>query len=111
MPHECSYYECPLASRDLYEILLALAESIPGAVDRIHEPFERQERQFALKNADASALKQEIGLDGYYFHRLVDAGIRTVRDIRNASDDELLKVDGIGVASLRKLREATKEPG
>jgi predicted flap endonuclease-1-like 5' DNA nuclease len=37
------------------------------------------------------------------------AGLDSAEMIRIASDDDLLKVEGIGPATLRKLREATAE--
>jgi hypothetical protein len=40
---------------------------------------------------------------------LAAAGFDTPEKIRAASDDDLLKVDGIGPAALVRLREATKE--
>lgn len=40
---------------------------------------------------------------------LVAAGFETTDDIRAATDDDLLAVDGIGHATVERLREATKE--
>jgi hypothetical protein len=40
---------------------------------------------------------------------LVAAGFVTALDIRNATDDQLLAVDGIGPSTVARLREAVKE--
>jgi hypothetical protein len=40
---------------------------------------------------------------------LAAAGFETGEQIRNATDDQLLAVDGIGPATVEKLREATRE--
>lgn len=44
-----------------------------------------------------------------YADVLAANGFRTPEQIRGASDEELLDVDGIGPARLREIREATKE--
>ena len=44
-----------------------------------------------------------------YADVLAAQGFRTPAQIRGASDEELLDVDGIGPARLREIREATKE--
>lgn len=40
---------------------------------------------------------------------LADAGINTADDVRKVSDDDLKSVEGIGPATIIRLREATKE--
>jgi hypothetical protein len=40
---------------------------------------------------------------------LAKAGFRTAADIRSASDEQLLEVDGIGPSTVTKLRESTRE--
>ena len=37
---------------------------------------------------------------------LVEMGFSTIQDVRDATDEELLAIDGIGPAKLRKVREA-----
>ena len=44
-----------------------------------------------------------------YSDVLAAHGFKTPEQIRGASDEELLDVDGIGPARLREIREATKE--
>lgn len=44
-----------------------------------------------------------------YADVLAAQGFTTPEQIRSASDEELLDVDGIGPARLREIREATKE--
>lgn len=39
--------------------------------------------------------------------RLVDAGYDSTEAIQAASDDELLEIDGVGPATLQKIREAS----
>lgn len=38
--------------------------------------------------------------------RLVEAGLKTVQDVRAASEDELAAIDGIGAKSIEDIREA-----
>jgi DNA uptake protein ComE-like DNA-binding protein len=45
-------------------------------------------------------------LDENLVQILADAGYDTLEKIRNASDEELLEIDGIGPKSLEKIRQA-----
>lgn len=65
---------------------------------------------------DAAALAAAGGADGSLDGAdltdaqraaLADAGYRTAADVRAASDADLRKVDGIGDATVKRLREAT----
>jgi hypothetical protein len=39
---------------------------------------------------------------------LTDAGFETADSVRNATDEQLLDIEGIGATTLKKIREATK---
>lgn len=62
----------------------------------------------APQNAGNDALAQ-MALTGEQGAALDKAGLASVEALRAASDDQILAVEGIGAATLKKIREATKE--
>lgn len=56
--------------------------------------------------ANKSGAYSSEPLDENLVQLLADAGYDTLEKIRNASDEELLEIDGIGPKSLEKIRQA-----
>lgn len=52
-----------------------------------------------------------LGLDAGLADLLRDAGLATVSAVTDATDDALLALDGIGPASVRKIRDALTQAG
>jgi len=64
-----------------------------------------QVRQVVLENI-YDFLKNSGGISGYTVDKLVAAGYETVDDLRGATDDDLLSIDGIGPKYLGIIRRA-----
>lgn len=106
----------PVASGD--------TSSVPGAPD--YDPAAQSEverdaarRQHAAERGESTpppdplddAGAPELDVDGVSDKQrtaLATAGYHTAADIRAASDEDLLAIDGIGETTLSRLREATK---
>ncbi len=79
--------------------------------DIVEAILDLQERVTKLEQAGGSPA---AGKDFYseelnekIHQALADAGYRTIGDIQQATDEELLAIPGIGPAALRRIREAT----
>jgi predicted flap endonuclease-1-like 5' DNA nuclease len=59
----------------------------------------------SLEEAPITSLREvkEIGPD--LVEKLEESGIYSLEDLRGANDQDLLKIDGIGSATLRRIRE------
>jgi len=67
------------------------------AIDAAHE---QQARSF-----------ESIGLDERTIGRLCDAGLSTIQELQEMSDDELLELEGIGLSTVALVRVALQNAG
>lgn len=84
----------------------ALKEAVEAlVVQQVPADAASEEEQEEVGELDAQdALQTRYGET--VAGKLYDAGYVTVDAVEEASDDELLAVDGIGAATLEKIREA-----
>lgn len=78
-------------------------ESVAGDITRVEDAERlavREEVSGGTHLANAN-----LGLTSSQLDALEGAGFKTAASVRNASDDDLLAVDGIGEATVRRIRE------
>jgi len=85
-----------------------------GAMDRLASALEAPEPEPEPEAPEPEVEPVETGrtLESVLpelAERLVEAGFENLNDVRVATDEELLAVDGIGPARLRKVRSAVGE--
>lgn len=87
-----------------------LPDSPAAAAPQSAEEFKERQDAAALAAAagDGNVLTG-ADLTDEQRANLAMAGYRTADDVRAAPDDELLAVEGIGPAAVKRLREATRE--
>ncbi len=87
------------------DALVAQRAALEAQLAALEAPPEPERQPAAPPAADLAALKS---IDAPVAERLRAAGITTQQQLRDTDDATLLGIEGIGEATVRKLREETK---
>lgn len=94
--------------RDPMMVQMYDVEKLAEALGRLNVRRKELEAQGALDVQEAEvspvSLRDVDGIGADLVEKLEEAGIYSVEDLRGANDEDLLKVSGIGKASLKRIR-------
>lgn len=94
-------------------VFALLKDNALGSVDHVSVPLaEPEENESSEPDPDAKVVETSVhglGFNALALKGLEDAGIQTLEQIAAMSDEELLAIEGVTRASLKKMRAQIQE--